>query len=157
MIRRDWWTLAALLGSLTLLTAAPAAAQGTFSSGSTGADGALSPGGNVTIPLPPSGVFNYTTISIPPGVTVTFTRNAANTPVTLLASGDVSIGGTITLDGQVGGDGSLSIQLQPNGGRGGPGGSDGGTGANGLLTLTSASGLGPGGGPGGPPGGPRAA
>src|SRR2546422_11215635 len=57
----------------------------TFSSGSTGADGAFAPTANTTVTLPPSGVFNYTTVTIPAGVIVTLARNAANTPATILA------------------------------------------------------------------------
>src|SRR5689334_17751554 len=79
-----------------------AAAQSTstsFSSGSTGADGAFAPTASVALQVPPSGTFNFTTINIPAAVTVTFFRNATNTPVTMLASGDVTILGTISLDG----------------------------------------------------------
>src|SRR5262245_3191512 len=86
------------------LTATPVHAQ--FSSGSTGADGAFNPASNVTVTLPANGVFNYTTINIPSGVTVKFTRNAANTPVTLLAQGDVVITGTIDISGSPGTAGS---------------------------------------------------
>jgi hypothetical protein len=53
----------------------------------------------VTINLPPSGVFNFTTINIPDQVIVKFNRNAGNTPVTMLASGDVSIQGLIDVSG----------------------------------------------------------
>ena len=74
----------------------PAGAQ-TFNSGSTGADGAFNPIANTTLTLPPSGIFNFTTVMIPSGVTVRFTPNAANTPVTLLATGNVSIAGTIDI------------------------------------------------------------
>src|SRR2546428_12637891 len=75
---------------LLLLWTLPVPAQ-PFSSGSTGADGALAPTGNTTVPLPPDGVLNFTTVNIPAGVTVTFAKNAANTPVTMLATGDVTI------------------------------------------------------------------
>ena len=77
-------------------------AQNNFSSGSTGADGAFAPASNQTIQAPAGGVFNYTTINIPAGVTVTFTRNAQNTPVTILASGNVTIAGSIVVTGQAG-------------------------------------------------------
>jgi hypothetical protein len=128
--------------------AAPASLPAqTFDSGSTGADGALAPAsGTVTLPLPPSGVFNFTTISIPAGVTLRFTRNAANTPVTLLASGAVTIAGTIDIRGAGGGGGGGGTPLASNGGVGGPGGFDGGAGANGIASTVGASGLGPGGG-----------
>src|SRR5262245_14003597 len=79
--------------AMMLGTATPAPAQ-TFTSGSTGADGAFNPPtGTTTLTLPPGGVFNFTTINIPAGATVRFTRNASNTPVTMLASGNVTIGG----------------------------------------------------------------
>ena len=50
-------------------------AQGSFSSGSTGADGAFNPTQSQTLQLPESGVFNFTTINIPAGVTIRFGRN----------------------------------------------------------------------------------
>jgi hypothetical protein len=86
----------AILGlvGLAALAGAPAHAQ-TFTSGSTGADGPFSPSANVTVTLPPNGVFNYTTVTIPAGVIVRFTKNTANTPVTILASGDDLIEGIL--------------------------------------------------------------
>src|SRR5947207_5749504 len=77
----------------------------TFNSGSTGADGAFSPTSTTTVALPATGVFNYTTVNIPTGVTVRFTRNPSNTPVTILASGDVTIAGAIDVGGVAGGTG----------------------------------------------------
>lgn len=73
----------------------------TFSSGSTGADGALdlTYGGDRVVQLPPSGILNYTTINIPEGYTLTFTKNFQNTPVIMLAQGTVNIGGTIQISG----------------------------------------------------------
>src|SRR5437773_137133 len=112
----------------------------TFNSGSTGVDGAFNPTTSVTRPLPTDGVFNFTTINIPPGVTVTFTRNAANTPVTILASGDVTIAGAINVDGSPGAPGSSGTQLGGNGGAGGPGGFDGGSGANGVVSWVGGAG-----------------
>ena len=51
----------ALLGVLCLLAATVnVRAQNTFSSGSTGADGAFSPTASQTILVPDSGVFNFT-------------------------------------------------------------------------------------------------
>ncbi len=130
----------------------------TFSSGSTGADGAYAPTCaptpcTVTQALPPSGVYNYTTVTIPSGVTVRYTRNAANTPVTLLAAGDVTIMGTISVNGDNGLDGSNTGQVVNPGGFGGPGGFNGGNGnVNGVNVnlggtfLGSNAGQGPGGG-----------
>jgi hypothetical protein len=129
-----------------------------FDSGSTGADGALAPTVNTTIALPPSGILNYTTINIPTGVTVRFTKNALNTPVYLLASGNVTIAGSIDINGTSGansgtsGDGLQADDGLP--GVGGPGGFDGGRGGRDDLAQTPSiirggAGLGPGGGRGG--------
>src|SRR5262245_63208779 len=81
--------------------AVSASAQSFFSSGSTGADGAFSPTKDIVIDMntKPDGIWHYTTINIPSGVTVTFTSNTANTPVVWLASGAVTIAGTINLNG----------------------------------------------------------
>jgi hypothetical protein len=68
----------------------------TFSSGSTGADGALDlTAGDRTIQLPDSGILNYTTVNIPAGRTLKFGINSKNTPVTILAQGTVNIAGII--------------------------------------------------------------
>ncbi|MEO5957368.1 MAG: hypothetical protein ABIR36_17000 [Nitrospiraceae bacterium] len=133
---------------LSLCAAAPGLAQ-TFNSGSTGSLGALAPAGNTTIALPPDGVLNYTTVNIPSGVTVTFTPNAANTPVTMLATGDVTIAGTVHVNG-VSGFGLVCSASAPTinpGGRGGPGGFAGGqSGMKGLSNNPGSAGYGPGGG-----------
>jgi len=121
------------------------AAYADFVSGSTGADGAFNPSTNITVQLPSSGVFNYTTVTIPTGVTVTFRKNAANTPVYILATGDVTIAGNIQVDGQ---SVVYSNPVVTTPGTGGPGGYDGGYG--GTTTLAGGKGLGPGGGGGGP-------
>jgi hypothetical protein len=134
---------------LVLLWALSAFAQQSFSSGSTGALGAFNPTSNTTVTLPPDGVLNYTTINIPSGVTVTFARNAANTPVTMLATGDVLINGTINVDGTKGGDTTGSGILVNPGGAPGPGGFPGGQGgARGVTNNNNAGsdGQGPGGG-----------
>lgn len=112
-----------------------------FDSGSTGADGEFSPTSNIVKQLPESGVFNFTTVNIPAGVTVTFLKNLQNTPVTMLATGDVTIAGTINLNA---GNGSYIIP-----GAGGPGGFDGGQG--GVVNQSGKRGEGPGGGGGGSP------
>ncbi len=122
----------------------PAAAV-TFSSGSTGSLGAFAPASNTTVVLPADGILNYTTVTIPSGVTVTFQRNAANTPVTLLAQGDVSIAGTISVKGDdavpYSGDNPSPPSL------GGPGGFSGGQGGTKSTSNNNgAAGQGPGGG-----------
>lgn len=123
-----------------------------YDSGSTGADGPFNPSVNTELQIPASGVFNFTTVNIPLGVTVTFKKNTTNTPAVMLASGNVTIAGTINLNGgnatDVGaaGDGNLGDDGIP--GIGGPGGYNGGRG--GLPgKLNGGSGLGPGAGGGG--------
>ncbi len=116
-----------------------------FDSGSTGGDGEFNPTTNTVLAVPePDGIFNFTNVNIPAGVTVTFTKNAANTPVSILATGNVVINGTIDVTGgasaNVNGD---SDDGQP--GIGGPGGFDGGRG--GIFSFSGGStGLGLGGG-----------
>jgi len=124
-----------------------------FESGSTGADGAFFPQVDTTLQLPEDGVFNYTTVNIPTGVTVRFAKNTTNTPVVILATGNVTVAGTINLNGGnatnsgTNGDGNLGDDGIP--GDGGPGGFSGGfggrAGVDGGRTAGSA-GLGPGGG-----------
>lgn len=152
----------ALIGVLVL--AATAQAQ-VVDSGSTGADGPFTatllgsdrrvpPGTffNCTglpffpdactafVPLrePPDHVFHFTTITVQAGVTVRFIRNAANTPVFMLATGDVTINGLIDVSGE---NGAAGISAA----RGGPGGFSGGTSIQGGV---GGAGSGPGGGAG---------
>jgi hypothetical protein len=101
------WVIRIVL-MLPLAGTASVASGGTFNSGSTGANGAFNPSCTptpctVTVTLPSSGTFNYTTGNIPAGVTVKYTKNAANTPVTLLFTGNVTIAGTLDLSGSPGG------------------------------------------------------
>lgn len=120
-----------------------------FESGSTGADGAFNPTVNTELQLPPSGIFNFTSVNIPTGVTVTFKKNITNTPVVILASGDVTVAGAIIVNGGnapaagAAGDGNLGDDGIP--GAGGPGGYDGGIGGK-APRLRGGDGLGPGGG-----------
>ncbi len=107
-----------------------------------------------TVPVPPgtggfpTGILNFTTIQVRSGETLKFVRNAANTPVVFLAQGDVTIAGTVNLDGQPGRPASDGTPTGPSGGAGGPGGFDGGAGG-GAGTVAAGIGLGPGGGAGG--------
>jgi len=65
---------------LIVLVCALAAAGQAFSSGSTGADGALDlTASDRTLQLPESGILNYTTVNIPSGRTLTFGPNLRNT------------------------------------------------------------------------------
>ena len=109
-----------LLLALTLANTLHLRADGTnFNSGSDGHLGALNVSSDTTLDLPPNGIFHYTTISISGG-NLTFNRNALNTPVYLLATGDVTINGNI--DVSAGGNSGRTP------GQGGPGGFDGGWG-----------------------------
>lgn len=128
---------------VVFLWALTATAQ-TYNSGSTGLDGALAPTADTTLALPPSGIFNFTTVNIPVGVTVTFTPNANNTPVTLLATGDVTISGGINVNGARGLDLSSAVIVNA-GATGGPGGYPGGQGgAKGITNNAPSGGQGPG-------------
>ncbi len=99
----------------------------------------------VTLPLrePPNHVYNFTTVDIDQFVTVKFAPNKANTPVFILASGDVTINGIISVNGEPVGRGLIPPA-------GGPGGFSGGTmfGAQ-AQTQLGGAGSGPGGGNGG--------
>jgi hypothetical protein len=127
-----------------------------FDSGSSGADGVLNPSVDTEIQLPDDGILEYTSIDIPAGISVTFSKNALNTPVTLLVSGDAVINGTIDVSGSDAppsagaGDGNLGDDGLP--GEGGPGGFDGGRGGvaddstNAGSPRIAQAGIGPGGG-----------
>lgn len=111
-----------------------------FNSGSDGSYGPMNITSNTTLSLPPNGIFNCTTITITSGSTLTFIRNPLNTPVYLLATGDVSIAGKIDVSGSPGSQGLA--------GEGGPGGFDGGFPAA-SSGERPGDGFGPGGGRGG--------
>ncbi len=116
------------------LVASPAMA---FDSGSNGSFGPLNlASGDRQIVIPPDGILHCTTINIPSQRTLSFIKNADNTPVYLLATGDVTISGTIDLSGQ--------SPIGKRGGASGPGGFDGGQGG-----PNPGDGFGPGGGKGG--------
>jgi hypothetical protein len=139
--------LLTVLAGVFAAAAQPALA---FVSGSTGADGAFNPTVNTQLTLAPSGIFNFTTINIPAGVTVTFAKNATNTPVVMLATGDVTIAGTINLNASDGAPIGGNIADDGLPGIGGPGGFAGGRGgAPGTPPSSGGDGLGPGGGGGG--------
>ncbi len=101
------------------LALAPALWAQAFNSGSDGSFGPINvTTGDVTLDLPPDGVIHATTVTVNSGLTLRFKRNALNTPVTLLATGDVTIAGIVDVSG---GQGSTA-----SGGLGGPGGFAGG-------------------------------
>lgn len=116
-----------------------------FSAGSNGSYGPIEVNEAVVLDLPPDGIFHCTTIQIGTNGVLKFRRNAANTPVYLLASGNISVEGEINLNG-----GDVEIFKA---GKGGPGGFDGGeptTTENAYPAaggaLLAGSGYGPGGG-----------
>ena len=118
--------------------------------------GSFNPTVNTLITLPNDGILDYATYTVPAGVTVTFTKNAANTPVIIRTFGNVSVAGTISVSAVsagksagTAGDGNLGDDGQP--GIGGPGGFDGGYG--GYSALFGGAGGKMGGGGNGPGGG----
>jgi len=133
----------ASLVSAALIFAATAA-HAAMPVGSDGSDGAFRPTVSQTITLPDDGVFNFTTIDVPSGVTVRFRTNALNTPVFLLATGAVSIAGTIDVSA---GGVSLADLSNPALGyirpatteTGGPGGGHGGIGGIGDTTCVASA------------------
>src|SRR5262249_52322056 len=155
-IGKSW----AYLLLIALISALDAHAQ--FSSGSTGADGALDfsnlptpstvvfdPSKFTAAPHPPGqNTFSFTTINIPSGITVVLSSQTLNGPVFWLAQGDVHIDGTIILSGQngpvTGSDPSLRVPALP--GPGGYPGGVGGTNAGQFAASAAGNGFGPGGG-----------
>lgn len=125
---------------------APASLGQAFSSGSTGADGVFAPTTNQDITVRPGGVYNYTTVNIPAGVTIRYFKNTDNAPVVILATGDVTISGAFVVNGFDGG--RSSGEAPALGGAGGPGGFNGGTSGfqSASVFLNPAAGQGPGGG-----------
>ncbi len=91
-----------------------------------------------------SGIWNFTTINIPPGISIQFIKNSLNTPVRWLAQGNVQVDGKLVLDGGFG----INTLPEGVGGAGGPGAFDGGHGAIRVNRSGSAVGS-PGQGPGG--------
>lgn len=145
MTRSQTMNLRGVVAGVFLGAAASLAGAAPFSSGSSGADGAFSPSANTTLTMPPSGIFHFTTVNIPTGVTVTFTRNTSNTPVVILATGDVTIAGVIDVSGGNSintGTGTAGDRSIP--GVGGPGGYNGGRGGSPETNRRAGNGLGPG-------------
>jgi hypothetical protein len=83
-------------------------------------------------------VFNYSSVTVDAGATLTFGNHPSRAPVVWLVSGDVTINGTVSLDGQEG-------QPSPFLSEPGPGGFRGGT-ATYLDNPIAGAGFGPGGG-----------
>lgn len=125
----------ALLLVATVMATGFASLGQPFQSGSNGSYGSLDvTTGDKTLDVPPDGIFHCTTINI--SRTLRFNRNALNTPVYLLATGDVTLVSTAFIDVS----GTRGSGSTP--GFGGPGGFDGG--APGSVGLPGGDGLGPG-------------
>jgi hypothetical protein len=167
-----WRTIrVALLLAVAYQTAAPAqqldicgcqnspASLGNFDTlnSATYPQGTVSAFRSLQIPLSADGVMVFNSMNLQPRptdagfLTVSFIRNAANTPVTLLVSGNVTIGTSTVLT--VAGDAGTHANTDTlgTGGTGGPGGNRGGDGAYQLVNFAAigGAGLGPSGGAGG--------
>lgn len=134
-----------LVFSLVSGLASLSAGAQTFDSGSTGAAGPIDVpyGQTVTYAVPPDGVIHATTVTV--AGTLRFTCNAKNTPVYLLATGDVKL--------EAGGTNSSVISVTPTGVASGLQGQAGGCGGfsggdPGVGGVTAGDGYGPGGGKG---------
>ena len=116
-----------------------------FSTGSTGAEGIFDPAANQThnLLVKAGGVYHYTTVNIRANTTVNYFKNVDNAPVVILATGDVTIDGTITVNGN---PGSTNGTTPHPGGTGGPGGFAGGMSGFPIGGFLPVSGHGPGGG-----------
>ena len=97
----------------------PLAGFAQVNSGSNGSDGALNPTANLVIDMAdhPDGIYHYTSVNIPAGVTVSFIPNAGNKPVIWLVQGDC----VINSGGRV--DASSVPNYSASGAPGGPGAS----------------------------------
>lgn len=83
-------------------------------------------------------VFNYRSVNIDEGATLTFSNHPSKAPVVWLVSGDVTISGTVSLNGE-------DWQVAPDLADGGPGGFRGGS-ATFSTGPRASAGFGPGGG-----------
>lgn len=111
--------------ALSVPIGSPSATAQTFNSGSNGSLGDI----NVTVSptttfLTADGRLHYDTVTVAAGGTWGFRANALNTPVYILAQGDVVIEGTIDVAGAPAPNPAAGGA--PTGGVGGPGGFDGG-------------------------------
>jgi len=132
-------TYPAALAAMATLLCMVVVSAAPFDSGSTGAYGPINVTSNTTLEMPADGIFHCTTIHVPAGLSLRFAPNPLNTPVYLLATGAVTIVGTLDVSGAINSGGAP--------GRGGPGGFDGGYGGFGLGdTSKGGDGQGPGGG-----------
>jgi len=121
-----------------------ASMQAQVNSGSDGSDGALDYSAYINGPYNPmvidmhdhpNGVYQYTSVNISSAITIKFSPNANNTPVTWLVQSNVIINGIVDVSGHAGSNNGI-------GGSGGPGGYIGGGGGS----TPAPPGQGPGGG-----------
>ncbi len=94
------------------------------------------PGYGVYDPVKWAVVFKFASVNIPAGVTVTFKNHPSYAPVVWLVQGDVTIAGTVSLNGQKGHrytEPTFQSEPGPGGFRGGHAGRNGGTAASGGL------------------------
>lgn len=152
LLWRGAWFVFVLAVILALGAFSAWAQSQTFSSGSDGSDGAYNPTGpaGTVIVFDPTqfhgsqvgaNIFNFTTITIPAGVTVKLSGNTLNGPVFWLAQGDVDIEGTVDLSGGNGADtSSQSFYRKPA--VPGSGGYAGGVGGAGSQLSYPGSGTG---------------
>lgn len=107
--------------ALTLsMSGAPRVHALTADMGSSGSYGAINITSNTVIALPPDGVLHATTVTVAASATLSFSYTGLAHPgVVILATGDVTINGTIDVSGQ---DSTANTA-----GRAGPGGSSGGS------------------------------
>ena len=133
----SWRSLRSFAAIAVGFLLAGTAAQAQVNSGSNGSDGAFNPTTNTVINMAdhPDGIYQYTSVNISNGVTVTFIPNANNTPVAWLIQSNVVINGTVDVSGQ-----DFPYNGPP--GLGGPGGYRGGN-----SQSVASDGQGPGGGP----------
>ena len=112
-------------GLVCALSVSGALAQA-FDSGSDGSFGPINiapNSGTVRLETPLDGIFNATTINVGTGSELRFTKNVLNTPIYLLATGDIIIDGVINVSavGRIGGPGGFDGGQVPGGDGEGPG------------------------------------
>ena len=113
-----------LMAVIGIAVFSPAIGRAQVSSGSDGSDGAFNPATNTVINMAdhPTGIYQYTSVTISNGVTVTFIPNVNNSPVTWLVQSNVVINGAVDVSGQ--------DAVDRVGSPGGPGGWSGGNGGS---------------------------
>ena len=134
-----WRLRPTALGAICLaaLGLAPSLSAQSFDTGSDGSLGDVVITNNLTMNLPPDGKLHFRNLTVNSGVTLSFNRNAHNTPVFILSQSNVVVNGTINVDG--------GARPSNAGGFGGPGGFAGGNPGFGAE-VPPGFGYGPGGG-----------